>query len=225
MVEKRKFPLIEGKYYHILNRTIGKTDLFPKESYYHRFILLLRYYRYKDLPYRFSTFMSLSPKQQRKLWNEFKKSEKLVKIITYCCMKTHFHLLLKQEIKNGISNFIGKLSNSYAKFFNNRLDRKGPLFEGRFKSVLIESEEQLLHLSRYIHLNPYSAGAVCNVEDLVNYEYSSFKEYLVKTENQFCDKEIILGYFKNIQKYKEFVVNRGVYQRELQKIKNLTLEN
>lgn len=219
---RRKFPLVKNKYYHILNRTIEGISLFPHESYCYRFLLLLRYYKYEHLPYRFSTFMALNEKYKKDFWVAIKKESVLVNILAYCCMRNHFHLLLLQKTDNGISKFISRVSNSYVKYLNNKLDRKGPLFEGRFKSVLVETEEQLLHLSRYIHLNPYSAQIVDNKKDLINYPYSSLREY-VSGNGKISDTGLILDCFLNRNAYKQFVLDQRDYQRSLQTLKELAL--
>lgn len=72
-------------------------------------------------------------------------------------MPNHFHLLIKQTEQNGISEFVGKFSNSYTKYYNTKHNRVGALLQGQLKAVLIESGEQLIHVSRYIHLNPTSS--------------------------------------------------------------------
>ena len=99
------------------------------------------------------------------------------------------------------------------------------MFEGRFKTTRVESEPQLLHLSRYIHLNPYSASLVKNIEGLIEYSYSSLREYLELGEKNICRKKIIMKAFGNsIEKYKNFIADRADYQRHLQIIKDQILE-
>jgi len=132
--------------------------------------------------------------------------------------------LLKQTEEDGISSFIGILMNSYTRYFNTKNGKVGPIFQGRFKAVRVESDEQLLHLSRYIHLNPYSSHILNKPEDLLNYYFSSFPEYLRKIKSNYCSKELVLGNFKSREKYKEFVFDQADYQRNLEKIKHLALE-
>ena len=127
--------------------------------------------------------------------------------------------------ENGISSFMLKFSDSYTRYFNTKNKRIGPIFQGRFKSVRVESEQQLLHVSRYIHLNPYSSGIVKTVADLKKYYYSSLPEYLGLTKNEICQKEIVTGYFQKPGSYQEFVFEQADYQRELAMIKHLLLEN
>jgi len=139
-------------------------------------------------------------------------------------MPNHFHFLLKQVGDYGISEFIGQIQNSYTKYFNVKRERVGSLLQGRFKAVRVESEEQLIHLSRYIHLNPYSSFLVRSLKDLKKYPWSSFPSYIEDEKVDFLDENIILNLFKNKGEYQEFVFNQADYQRELEKIKHLALD-
>ena len=139
-------------------------------------------------------------------------------------MPNHFHFLLKQVANRGISKFISNFTNSYTRYFNTKNKREGALFKGKFKSVRIESDEQLLHVSRYTHLNPYSSYVIKTLEELENYPYSSLPEYLQRSPKGSCQKEIILDQFKNLNSYKNFVFDQANYQRELENIKHLILE-
>jgi putative transposase len=100
------------------------------------------------------------------------ENEQLVEVVAYCIMQTHFHLILKQVTEDGIAKFMGRILNGYSRYFNSLHSRVGPLWTGRFKNVLIRNDEHLLHLTRYIHLNPVSAGLVTKPED---WDYSSYK--------------------------------------------------
>ena len=139
-------------------------------------------------------------------------------------MPNHFHLIIKQVVENGISKFIGNVTNSYTRYFNTKNERVGPLFQGKFKAKRIETEEQFFHLSRYVHLNPYSSYVVKTLEDLENYPFSSLPEYLGKVQTNFCTKEVILENFKNKTEYKRFLFDQVDYQKKLEEIKHLTLK-
>jgi putative transposase len=153
-----------------------------------------------------------------------KENNYLVDIISYCYMPNHWHLLLKQNIDRGITIYINRLSNSYARYFNTKYGRKGPIFQGRFKSVVIENDKQLLHTSRYIHLNPYSSNVISSINELENYQFSSFQEYTSMVGSRICEKEIILNNFKKINSYKNFVFDHAGYQRKIEKYKHLFIE-
>ena len=149
------------------------------------------------------------------------QAEKVVQIVAYCIMPTHLHLILKQLKEDGIANFMRKVLNSYSHYFNIKHKRKGPLWEARFKNVLVRTDEQLLHLTRYIHLNPVTAYLVDKPEDWL---FSSYKEYVsnVVDEERICKYNNILDIEPD--SYKKFVEDRILYQRDLAKIKELILE-
>lgn len=221
----REIPLVNNEIYHVLNRGISSQPIFLTKRDYNRALQTILYYQNQQRPLKYSRFLSLSNKQRSLILGKLKRERLfLVEIIAFCLMPNHFHLLLKQVVDGGISKFIGNLTNSYTRYFNTKHKREGALFKGKFKAVRIESDEQLLHVSRYIHLNPYSSYVIKTLEELKNYPYSSLPEYLQKSPNGFCQKEIILEQFKNINSYKNFVFDQANYQRGLENIKHLILE-
>ena len=115
---------------------------------------------------------------------------------------------------------MGQISNSYTKYFNIKYSRVGPLLQGAFKAVLIESEEQLIHVSRYIHLNPVVSGMV-NKPD--SYLWSSYLEYMSPASN-LCVSSEILGLFSSREKYKEFVEEQIDYGKKLEKMKHTFID-
>jgi putative transposase len=96
-----------------------------------------------------------------------------LKIHTYCLMKNHYHILLETPQPN-LSQAIKWINVSYATYFNRKRGRSGHLFQGRFKSILVDADEYLKHLSRYIHLNPVRAKLVERCQD---YRWSSYPAY------------------------------------------------
>ena len=218
----RKNQLVNGEVYHIVNKSIAGFKIFNNDSEFSRMIDVIRYYQRKKPPVKFSLY--IQPWFERSHDNSnipLADNEKLVEIIAYCIMPTHPHLILKQLSKNGISTFMNTILNSYTRYFNTKYNRKGPLWEGRFKSVLVKSDEQLRHLTRYIHLNPVTAYLVDKPEE---WRYSSYKEYLLEVN----DKDKICKYDKILDiepaSYRKFVEDRISYQRELAKIRALLLE-
>ena len=134
-------------------------------------------------------------------------------------MPDHYHFLLKIVKDNSFSKFIGDLENSFTRYFNIKFDRKGPLWQNSFKAVEIRSNEQLLHVSRYIHLNPTTSRLVERPEDWI---FSSYKDFITdkKLLNDFM-KEISIN---DITDYKKFVENNIEYQRDLKRIKKFLFE-
>ncbi|KKP48377.1 MAG: hypothetical protein UR39_C0001G0172 [Candidatus Woesebacteria bacterium GW2011_GWA1_33_30] len=217
-------PLIEKYFYHVFNRGVNKRPIFKTKYNYRRFTLLIKFYNSVEYPIKFSKFMTLSRDQRSEIWNRLAKEKTQTDVLSYCLMPNHFHLLLKQNTEKGISKLLANIQNSYAKYFNIKNERIGPLFQGQFKAVRIDSEEQLLHVSRYIHLNPHSSGIVKNHDKLLSYEWSSLPEYINQVKFSFCKKDDVLTSFKNTESYKNFVLNNADYQKELENIKHLTFD-
>ena len=219
----RKSPIVTDEIYHIFNRGVAGVPIFSVSKDFLRFLDLINYYRFKDTPVSFSQFKEIEKGVREEIFNDLvKKNNQHIEILTFCLMDNHFHFLLKQLADKGIAKFVGNLQNSYAKYFNIKIERTGPLFNPMFKSVRVTTDEQLLHVSRYIHLNP-STGYLVEIKDLENYPWSSFSCYLEKCDYSFVDTKIILGLISK-SKYREFVFNQAEYQRRLSDIKHLTFE-
>lgn len=202
-----------NQYYHIFNRGVEKRTVFLDKRDYDRFIETMVYYQEIKPVCRFSfkkrdIFLNSPPH----------KSNKQVEIISYVLMPSHFHFILQQISNNGIPHFISKLVNSYTKYFNTRHKRIGPLFQGNFRAKRVEDDEQLLHLSRYIHLNPVTDYLV---KDLKKYFYSSYPEFLDQSENNICNKEVVLSQFKTKAKYEKFVLEQKDYAKKIKEIERL----
>ena len=215
--------MVNGCYYHIVTRSIAKYEIFNDSDDYLRIMALLDLYRFKDFQYKYSQFIGLSMRHQKAIVNSMKNSPQLVEIIAYCIMPTHIHLILKQKTDNGISKYMARVLDAYTRYFNVKYHRTGPLWEGRFKSVLVDTDEQLLHLSRYIHLNPTSAGLVQKPRD---WQFSSYREYvrsrINKSFSHLCQFEEVISV--DSKEYRNFVLDRIAYQKEISKIKRLLIE-
>lgn len=224
MPTNRNLVFADEEIYHIFNRGVDKRPTFTNKTELSRAMLALDIYKFSELPIRLSKILTL-PLDEREQFirNIRKECSKLVEIICFCLMPNHFHFLLRQKIKNGISNFAANFTNSYTKYFNAKHERIGPLFQGLFKAVHIQSDEQLVHVSRYIHLNPVSSYLI-EADELENYQWSSYPEYVGNPPSNIADKETVLNMFRSKEKYKEFVVNQIDYARKLEQIKHLMLE-
>ncbi len=224
MSTNRKLVFANNEIYHVFNRGVEKRSTFTDKRELDRGVKTLDFYRFAYLRLKLSKFLVLSESEKSKfIQGAHGENQKLVQIISYCLMPNHFHFLVKQIRENGVSMFAANFANSYTKYFNTRHERVGPLFQGLFKAVRIESDEQLVHVSRYIHLNPVVSFLI-QLEELENYQWSSYPEYLRITPNGIADKEIVLDMFSSRKKYKQFVVDQVDYAREIERIKHLTLE-
>lgn len=175
-----------NNYYHAYNRGVEKRNIFVGKRDYQQFLLTMDFYRKTPLPAKLSDFKR-GLEKIKKIENQID----LVQIFAYCLMPNHFHFLLRQITDNGITHFLRKFTNSYTRYFNTKHDRIGPLFQGTFKAKLIENDQYLLQVSKYIHRNPLKL----NNGNLHSYPYSSYMYYLSKDKHPFCDTEFILSYF------------------------------
>ncbi|TSC86829.1 MAG: Uncharacterized protein G01um10147_704 [Microgenomates group bacterium Gr01-1014_7] len=227
MATFRRVIFANDEIYHVFNRGVEKRPTFTNKRELDRAVETLDYYRFADLPGKLSKFLTLPLEERIKIIKNIKTDfKKLVDIISYCLMPNHFHFLLKQKVEHGISVFTANFTNSYTRYFNSRHERIGPLFEGIFKAVRIESEEQFIHVSRYIHLNPVTSYMI-EPERLATYLWSSYPEYMNLSPNNIAEKDAILSLIssKNAkEKYKLFVLDQADYARKLDQIKHLILE-
>lgn len=220
----RHIPFVTGEIYHIFNRSIAKQPIFKRKNDYERIYNLIDFYRFNKPKLRFSHYNRLRLKERKEFLDNLYSLNKLIDIFAFCLMPNHIHLLVKQNDKDGIATFMSNVQNSYAKYFNTKNKRTGALFQSMFKSVRIESDEQIIHAARYIHLNPLTSYILKDINKLKNYSWSSFYDYMRKQSLGFIDKEIIMGYFSSLAEFKKFTLDQVEYQRELEKIKHLMLE-
>lgn len=199
---------LQDGYYHIYNRGVEKRTIFQDEQDYKVFLSYLKDY--------------LEPQDKEKLRRSlnglsYQKREAIIKkiflnnfadeidLLAFCLMPNHFHLLIKQKTERAIEDFMKSLGIRYVVYFNKRYKRVGSLFQGRYKAVLIDNDEQLLHLSRYIHLNPKFHKQT----SVFDYSYSSLPAYLGKWQAQWLKPDEILDFFSQENEdssYKDFVV-------------------
>ena len=200
----------ENGYYHIYNRGVEKRIIFMDDQDYRVFLHLLKFYLSPPDPlvnHPLTSLTGLDPVRLR----PFTTLEKEIDLYAYCLMPNHFHLLLKQITRDGITKLLIKVLTTYVMYFNKRYKRVGHLFQGTYKGVLIDSDAYLLHLSRYIHLNPSGLTG----SNPVTYLYSSYSYYLGIKNASWVKPKFILDYFqtnkndlflpKKINSYKNFV--------------------
>lgn len=212
----RKDPIVTNHTYHIFNRGVNKSEIFFAEEDYRRFITAAIHY--KRSTRQFSHFRSHFRSGIGNLGNLDKSK---VKILSYCLMPNHFHFLIRQLEDGGITWFMQHLANSYAHYINVKYKRTGSLFGGRFENRLIETDEQLMHVSRYIHLNPFVADLVSRLSD---YQWSSYTSFIKGLKDDIVDPKEILGFFKSEEDYNKFVLDQVNYAKELNRVKHLMVD-
>lgn len=219
----RKTVLATNQIYHIYNRGVERRSIFLNKKDYSRFIDLINYYRFKNCPVKFSHFKLYSIHERTKIIENLQnESQRLIDILAFCLMPNHIHFLVRQLTNNGISKFMAKVTSGYSHYFNIRHERVGHLFQGNFGAVRIENDEQLTHVSRYIHLNPVSSYII-EIRNLREYTYSSYLEY-IKKKNGLCETQTVLGQFRSADAYTKFIFDQADYARQLANIKHLLME-
>lgn len=216
----------ENGIYHVYNRGVEKRDIFMDEQDYAVFLHLLKYYLSPvgaNEVHPLLTFQNFAVVRPRPLANIGEE----IKLLAFCLMPNHFHLLTKQSAIDGVTKLLRRVATTYSMYFNKRYKRVGYLFQGKYKAALVETDSYLLHLSRYIHLNPLELTGT----DLVNYPYSSYPYFLGLKHAKWLEPEIILSCFdtskmltglRHYPSYKEFV--EGDFENSKEIIGNLSLE-
>lgn len=215
---------VENSYYHVYNRGVEKRSIFVDDMDYAVFMSYLKNYLLpKDEDFLQNTLANpdSTPKQKSEALrllrlNNFNSS---IDLVAYCLMNNHFHFLVKQTPAWGIDSFMNSLMTRYTMYFNKKHKRVGHLFQGNYKAVRVETEEQLLHLSRYIHQNPTSKGVAFQ-----SYRYSSYIQYLGNKPEEWIKPKDVMVYFtqKGFNSYASFVGDNYSYD-SLFVIKDLTL--
>lgn len=183
----------ENAYYHVMNRGAGRQNIFCDEHDKATFLRTLD-----------------------EACQQFK-----IEIHAYCLMDNHYHLLIKTPEAN-LSRSMRHINGVYTQRYNKKNQTDGALFRGRYKAILVDSDAYLLHLSKYIHLNPLTANMV---EQLENYPYSSYLAYIDKAKTPlWLVRDEIYGQLTQSHDkalhYKQFMHNR-----ELNKTLQLFYQN
>src|SRR3989344_6773973 len=210
-----------GGIYHIYNKTIDNRQIFT-DKLSQEFINTFCYYR-SDLSskLRYSVFKELPNDIFKLRWEEiFYRKYFMVDILSFCLLPNHYHFLIKQVTDKGVIRFMANISNSLTRNYNIKNDRKGPVFLPQFKSKRIKNQELLIHVSRYIHTNPYAHELVKLAKDIFDYPYSSIKSYTSSTNTVKINTDKVMPSFGNDPKrYKQFILNNAEDQKTRELVK------
>src|SRR3989344_3323718 len=192
----RKMAFLPGEYYHIYNRGVDKRNIFSDKKDLGRFFQSMKEFNTKNPIGRLYENSFVKEKQLGG------KTSKLVRFVTYCLNPNHYHFLLTPLVEKGVEKFMQRLGTGYTMYFNERNKRSGSLFQGKFKSKHINSNEYLLQVGAYINLNNYDKNGV--IKKSLN--MSSWIEYTQSSNINFCEKSMILGQFKSKKEYEKFAL-------------------
>lgn len=186
------------QYYHVYSRGVNKQEIFPDENDYKYFLSL------------FERYLSGST-----LFNgngeAYPSYHSVIELLSYCLMPNHIHLLLYQTEERAIAKYMSSMMTSYTMYFNKKYKRVGPLFQGRYRASIVINESYLMHLSRYIHMNPINWRTYC---------YSSLSCFLGESSPNWLHIERVISQFSNKHDYLRFLTDYEEQKNTLGAIKN-----
>ncbi|MDZ7744318.1 MAG: transposase [Candidatus Saccharibacteria bacterium] len=191
---------VEQSFYHVYNRGVEKRNIFIDDQDYAVFLNLLKRY--------------LSPEEHKDdRGNIYESYAERVELLAFCLMPNHFHLLfyLNSDPK-AIAKMMQKVTSSYTTYFNKRHVRVGHLLQGVYKASHILEDAYLLHISRYIHLNP---------ESYKSWEFSSLPYYINGWRSDWVKPGRILELFDGTESYENFIEDYEDHKHQLESIKVL----
>lgn len=207
--------VIEEKY-HIYNRGVDKRNIFEDKEDLIRFLQSMKEFNSTESigSIHGNSFKSLEIKSTKL---------KLVRFVAYCLNQNHYHFILEPLVENGVQKFMHKIATGYTNFFNEKYKRTGSLFQGKYKSIHIGTNDYLLHLSVYINFNNLVHENL-NKSWLLQLPFSSLGEYAKQVKKDaFCDTSVILNqyssrveYMRTAQSVLFDIINRKKAQKELQ---------
>ena len=228
-------PLVNNEIYHIVVRGVGDSLIFKDKDDYYRGIFSL---------YEFNTTDPVEIRERRKIRKVQKASggqasdarKLLVEVLAFCFMPNHIHLLLRQLKDKGITQFMRKVGTGYATYFNERYNRKGHLFQSRFRAVHIKTEDQLRTVFVYTHTNSISLiepkwkeKGIENpkkvIEFLENFKWSSYPDYIGKKNfPSVTEREFLLEVMGGEEGCRKFVEDWVKYKKEIKDFSDIELE-
>ncbi len=215
----RTTEIAEGEYYHICNRSNDRDLIFREKRDYVRFLFSILYFqsplsfsnpsRFVSYFVRHSVFNIDNEQTQQILKDRF------VHLVGFTLMPNHFHLILYENRSGGIAKYMQRVLNGYTKYFNTKYKKIGHLFSGPYRAVHTEDNEQLLHLSAYVHRNQRGLKDWQSKEK--EYPWSSYRDYTEENRwGRLLEQDIILEQFKYKEEYGEFVETSGAKDLENQ---------
>lgn len=211
----RREPLANNECYHIYNRGVEKRDIFSCNDDYLRFLKSMKEFN-TDKP-----IGSIYEKHFLDKKGFGHPMSKIVEIIAYCLNPNHYHFILRQVADKGIEKFMQRVGNGYTKYFNHKHKRSGFLFQGKFKSAHIDNNSYLIYLSAYVNENHFIHGLGSSHE----WSYSSFSDYIGKTNWGICQMNIVLEQFNNnFNQYKKFSRENALHLKNKKETEKYLLE-
>ena len=239
MINRRN--IITGEIFHVINRGTDKRKIFLDDQDYFRFIHDL--FEFNDINAAFNLGRFLKHSQlidfRSQSVRKLRSRKLIVEILAFCLMPNHFHLLLKQKKDNGITKFMQKLGAGYANYFNQKYERTGHLFQGKFKAINVNRQEYLEYLLYYVHFNAldliepgWRKGKIKDYQKVINFlklfRWSSHLDYTGKKNfPSVTQRDFLLNILNGEKNYKESVekwLKEKIKQEKTEEFKKIILE-
>ncbi len=230
----RNLQFANDEFYHLIKRGVEERKIFLDDKDRIRFLnSLLVFNNTEPAPWGMRAFWHQRDPASL-IIKEYQQQSPLIEIHAFALMDNHFHLLVKQVRDNGISNLMNKLG-GYSYYFNRKYHRVGPLFQGRFKAVLIRTDEQLKNAFVYVNTNPVGllypgwkekgVGNFKKTQDfLETYRWSSYPLYLKDIDSPLIKKEFFLEVFGKVSDCKDEIESWIKHKVDVAKYQNIALE-
>ncbi|MCD5396415.1 MAG: transposase [Candidatus Pacebacteria bacterium] len=232
--------IINGEMYHIVIRAIEGLLLFKDESDYYRMIHDLFEFNDENPAKSSHRYPKTIEKRSRQIEESRQEKRKLlVEILAFCLMPNHVHLLVRQLRENGISKFTRKLGAGYGLYYNKKYNRQGHVFQGRYRIVHIQDNNQLQTVFVYIHTNPVSliipkwrekGIGKKQLKKVINfleneYRWSSYPDYLeIKNFPSLTSREFLTKIMNGKEGSREFVNGWLIHKKELADLEKISIE-
>jgi putative transposase len=233
----RKEEFANEEIYHVILRGLNDNMIFKDINDYYRGIFSI---------YEFNNSNSIEIRKRREERKKEKasggpssaidKRDKLVEILCFCFMPNHIHLLVKQSQNKGITKFMSKIGTGYAGYFNRKYERKGYVFQNRFRSIHIDNDNQFRIVFNYIHANPISLiepgwkeKGIKDLNEVVKflegYKWSSYLDYIkIKNFSSVTDRNFMTEFMGGAGGPKSSIKDWVEYKKELVRSQNILLE-
>jgi len=206
---KRKINFAVGEYYHVYNCGADKRVVFTNERDFGHFLLLLEHCNSIEPIKHLKEKVDWNNKKDLFIRNRVTDTEVLVTIEAYCLLENHFHLLLKQESPNGISEFMQRVQGGYSRKYNATYGTLGTRFQGRFQATHIDNESYLYQLLAYVPVN-YLVHKITNTEKYVSSISNAFSGNIF-----ISDHRLVKDNFKNLEDFLKFAIPKVNETRRL----------
>lgn len=193
----RKVEFANNQIYHIFNRGTDKRKIFITNKDYERFLINMKFFNDLDVSQHHLSRFDLEHPDLNK-----QNAQPLVDILCYCLMPNHYHLLLRQKEEGGISKYMHRIQMGYSKYFNALYERSGNLFQGAYKAVAVQKNDQFKYIPLYIHMNPldtiqrdWKEVGIRDIKKGINflnrYKWSSLHNYVNGTTSPYLQTKTV----------------------------------